>query len=126
MRKVSSKELKKYLQDSFSSRCCVCGAQRPQLHHNLIFAGRQVDEAWTFLPLCPEHHDEARSRDMKRLLDWAMLNRANSTDLAKYSKVMDYKQRRAYLNKVFGVYTPEKLREHYANNRHTHSTSIYK
>jgi len=124
MRKVSPLELNKYLQDSFSKQCCVCGTKRPQLHHNLIFAGRQVDEAWTFLPLCPIHHEEARNRDFKQLMDWVMLNRANSKDLAKYSKIIDYKQRKSYLNKRFGKFSPEKIREHYVQAYHKNITSI--
>jgi hypothetical protein len=111
------------LADPFMKKCCICG-RHPQWHHNLIFATKSVQEPWSILPLCQIHHEEARNREFKRLMDWSMLNRANNEDLAKYSKVMDYIGRRGFLNQVFGKYTPERLREHYANNKHKNLTGV--
>lgn len=122
MRKIPKEILEEYLKDPFSKECCICGAERPQLHHNFMYGGRQVNEVWTFLPLCKKHHDGANERQYRRLLDWAMLNRATDEELQKYSKAMDYKAKRIWLNNWFGTFSPRKLREHYANNHHQNKT----
>lgn len=109
--------LKEYLADPFSQQCCFCGSDHPQLHHNLIFGGRQVNEPWTFLPLCKACHEQVNNIDYRRLADWAMLNRATSADLQKYSTVMNYKARLSWLNSLYGDFSQRNLRGHYENLR---------
>lgn len=98
--------------DPFMDECCVCG-KTPQWHHNFEYARKAVNEAWCILPLCATHHQMVRQVPFRRLLDWAMLNRATLVDLARYSKAMDYKARRDWLNKVFGDFSPLKMRQLY-------------
>ena len=125
MRKIPKDVLEEYLSTSFSKECCFCGNKIPQLHHNLIYGGRQVNEVWTFLPLCKKCHDSVNHINVRRLADWCMLNRGTDEELQKYSKVMDYKAKRKWLNILFGEYSPRKLKEHYANNYHHHKTNIH-
>lgn len=101
-------------QDEFMAQCCLCG-HTPQWHHNFEYGRKAVNEAWCILPLCAVHHQLVRQVPIRRLLDWAMLNRATIVDLARYSKVMDYKARRDWLNKVFGEFSPLKMKQLYTS-----------
>lgn len=103
MAKAIPKDVReKLLRDPFMQSCCVCGHSHRQWHHNLIFGGKAINEHWCILPLCVEHHEEARNKKFKDILDWIMFNRATDEELAKYSKVMDYIHKRYYLNGKFG------------------------
>lgn len=90
--------------DPFMKRCClwsgVCEG-RIEWHHNLIFAGKQVNERWAILPLCTFHHD--RIAYNKGRVDHIMLNRATDDELKRYSKAIDYISLREQLNKQYGT-----------------------
>lgn len=90
--------------DPWMHRCCVTGATLGKIdwHHNLIFAGKQVNERWCILPLSKRVHDRANRKDVRDILDWIMLNRAKPSDLGKYSKAIDLVARCRHLNMKFG------------------------
>lgn len=90
--------------DPFYARCCVTGTfvGRIEWHHNLIYAGSQVNQEWAILPLAEAIHERARDANMKKVLDWIMLNRADETDLRMYSKAVDLVAKREKLNTLFG------------------------
>ena len=73
-------------------------------HHNLIFAGQQVNEDWAILPLCVGVHDKARDKHIKERLDWIMLNRAPEARLRAYSKAINYLQEKNRLNGIYGAW----------------------
>lgn len=100
--------------DPFMDECCICG-KNPQWHHNFEYGRKAVNEAWCILPLCHEHHQMVRQVPFRRLLDWAMYNRATKEDLVRYSRVMDYKARLVWLNKIFGEFSPRKMRDLYTS-----------
>lgn len=52
---------------------------------------------------------------MWQLMDWVVLNRATDGELEKYSRVMNYKSKRAWLNGVYGQFRSEKIAEYYAD-----------
>lgn len=104
--------------------CCVCGNPHTQWHHNFEYGRKAVNEAWCILPLCPTHHAMVREIKFRRLIDWAMYNRATNEELKQYSRVMNYVVKRGWYNQLFGTFTPEKLRQHYANNYHLHKTNL--
>ena len=110
--------LKTLREDEFMQSCCLCGSEHRQYHHNFEFARKALNEAWCILPLCPTHHDMVRNIRVRRLLDWAMLNRATTEQLKKYNKIMNHIQRRDTLNRYFGEFSPRKLKEHWSNNFH--------
>jgi len=85
-------------------RCCITGTTYEKIdwHHNLIFAGRQVDEPWAILPLARSIHDRINEPEIKDKCDWVMLNRATDEQLLKYSKVVDLIRRRTVLNLIYG------------------------
>jgi hypothetical protein len=62
--------------DLFYTRCCIPG-RRIERYHNLIFAGRQVNENWAILPFAKSVHDELPGNPaLKELCDWIMTQRA--------------------------------------------------
>ena len=86
----------------YYKRCALCHAEGVQWHHNLIYAGRQVNAEFCIIPLCPSCHAQARNKEVKEKLDWIMLNRADNEELLPYCKAVDYIQLREKLNAHFG------------------------
>jgi len=89
-------------QDSFYKQCCITGRTNEKIdwHHNLIFAGKQVNEKFCILPLAKSIHDNIT--EWKEKCDWIMLNRASNEELLKYSKAINLFARRKYLNQIYG------------------------
>lgn len=90
--------------DPFYQWCCITGAMaknvKVEYHHNLIFAGKQVQEKWCILPLVESVHDDIAYH--KEECDWIMLNRADDATLKKYSRAVDLVAKRDRLNKKYG------------------------
>lgn len=66
------KELKEKINsDPFYQRCCLkeeaCGG-RLEIHHALIYAGRQVNKIWCLFPLCQHHHALADTKVVRPIL----------------------------------------------------------
>jgi hypothetical protein len=91
-------------QDPFMTRCCITGntTEKIDWHHNLIHAGRQVNEPWAILPLARSIHDRVHEKDIKDRCDWVMLNRATEEQLAPYCRAINYIRRRNILNQRYG------------------------
>jgi len=70
-------------------------------HHNLIFAGKQVQARFCILPICKQIHDLADRKDVRERLDWIMLNRATDDELIAYSKAVDLIRKRNTLNEKY-------------------------
>lgn len=92
--------------DPFYERCCITGAlaknTKVEWHHNLIFAGRQVQEKWCILPLRADiHHDIVKYKEQ---CDWIMLNRADDDTLRRFSKAKNLIWERERLNKIYGKF----------------------
>lgn len=92
--------------DPYYQRCCISGVHKTvekiDWHHNLIFAGKQVNEKWAILPLATSLHDRISDPDIKAKCDWIMLNRAEGSTLVRYSKAVNLTRRRDQLNKRYG------------------------
>jgi len=91
--------------DPFYSRCCITGQHKTSVkidwHHNLIYAGKQVNEKWCILPLAEDVHEKIVR--YKEKCDWIMLNRGTDDQLRKYSKAKDLIRERDRLNKIYGT-----------------------
>ena len=91
--------------DPFYERCCITGAfaknEKIEWHHNLIFAGRQVQEKFAILPLREDIHKNIVQH--KEECDWIMLNRATDEQLEKYSRAENLTAKRDRLNKKYGT-----------------------
>jgi hypothetical protein len=100
--------------DPFYRKCCLarfggCGGiniygRTIERHHNLIYAGKQVQKKCFILPSCPNHHSLARNKDVQEKFDWVMLNRATDQELIDVSKSIDYIWERNRLNNIYGQY----------------------
>ena len=87
MRKIPTQLREEMANDPFYKTCCLGGSGKIEWHHNLIYAGRQVNEKWCILPLSQEMHRIADRKDIKAKLNRIMLSRATKEDLARYPKV---------------------------------------
>lgn len=110
MNNIPPKLREEMARDPYYKRCCVTGdTEKVQWHHNLIFAGKQVQEKWCILPLAYHIHKIADDKVIRERLDWIMLNRATEKDIMRYSKAVDLSAKLERLNKKYGRY-PEVLR----------------
>lgn len=89
-------------------RCMVTGMAHEKIdwHHNLIFAGSQVNEEWCIIPLLHSVHEIEKRPHIKEILNWIMLNRATDEELERYSKARDLKGERDKLNSKLGIWQP--------------------
>lgn len=78
-------------------------------HHNLRFAGSNVQERFCILPLLQSVHKQADNIIMREKLDHIMLGRDTENKLVtEYSKAVNWAQRKIYLEEKLGPYTPVK------------------
>ena len=104
MRKIPESLREEMSKDIFYKKCCVADEfclGRIEFHHNLIYAGRQVNEKWCILPVCKYHHDREKDKYIGELLDHVMLNRATDDDLRHFSKAFDYLELKNKLNEKY-------------------------
>lgn len=105
MRKIS-----KPVRDKILERLQVCarykeGTCRGNLtwEHALIYAGKQLDEAWAIVILCEYHHAVNNYQDggdlNKEENVRIALNQATDEELRKVSKVINYLELRDRLNR---------------------------
>lgn len=94
--------------DPYYSKCCITESTSEKIdwHHNLIYAGSQVNEKFCILPLARSIHTDIVK--YKEQCDWIMCNRATDEELRRYSKAINYINERERLNKIYGVYTQGK------------------
>lgn len=83
-------------------------AGRITREHAVIYAHRQLDEAWAIIKICARHHSVDEWQD-RGLLDkeknmWVALNRATDDELRAVSKAVNYIRERERLNKIYGQY----------------------
>jgi hypothetical protein len=85
-------------------------AGRLTREHSLIYASRQIDEAWAIVFLCAYHHAVDEYQDggdlQKEKNVWIALNQATDEELKKYSKAINYIRMRDILNLKYGKYYP--------------------
>lgn len=87
--------------DPYYSRCALTGATSGvEWHHNLRFAGKNVQERFCIIPLSRDVH--ARIDHHKERVDWIMLNRMTDAELTRYSKAVDFHAWRLRLNEKYG------------------------
>ena len=105
MRKIPDEVLEEIMKDWFYKKCCVADEKcsgRIEWHHNLIYAGKQVNEKWCILPICHYHHEHEKDKELGGILDYIMLCRATNEELEKYSKAINYIELRERLKLKFG------------------------
>lgn len=112
MRKIPPPLRDKLANDKWYKKCCLspetckisnlgtCGG-RIEWHHNLIYAGKQVNEPFCILPVCHNHHYKAQNKTVKEVMDLIMWSRATSQQIGEYSKSVDYKNYFKYLKEKY-------------------------
>ena len=74
--------------DPWYRKCCLCHSLDVQWHHNLIYAGQQVNEVFCILPVCETHHEgpegPKRNALTRQRLDELMYKRATSKERKDY------------------------------------------
>jgi len=91
-------------EDPFYKKCCITGHknERIEFHHNLIFAGKQVNRKFCILPLLQSvHRNIVKYREK---CDWIMWNRATREEREEFSKAINIDYRLGYLNEKYGEY----------------------
>lgn len=106
MRKIPDTLREEMANDPYYAKCCLsylgnCSGHI-QWHHNLIHAGRQVNEKWCILPVCVYHHEHEKDKDIGEQLDYIMLCRATQSDLTRFSKAVDYNSLKERLTLKYG------------------------
>lgn len=72
---------------------------RITIEHAIIYAGKQLSEMWSYVPLCWYHHlGPGLNKEINIIL---ALNRATDEELAEISKAQDYRKLRDHLNKKY-------------------------
>lgn len=94
--------------------CCITGKRGTcedpiEWHHNLKFAGSNVQERFCILPILQSIHFRADNIQVRETLDRAMIFRDTENKLFDpmgYGKAVNWRQREIYLNSKHGPYTP--------------------
>lgn len=109
MRSIPQKLKREILADPFYKQCARLNndcAGRITWEHAIIYAGRQLNEKWSIVPLCTYHHAVDKHQDggdlRKGINVWIALNRASDSELINISKVVDYLKMREQLNGLYG------------------------
>lgn len=85
--------------DPWMKKCCYCGKQPVEWNHALFYRNRQIQEVYSIVPLCLEHHRGDNGTIPKDARDWSELvaiARGREDLIKKYPK-FDWKQRKKYL-----------------------------
>lgn len=86
-------------------------AGRITMEHAIIYAGRQLQEEWSILPICEYHHGVNNFQDRgdlnKEKHVWIALNRAPKERLIALGKCIDQVALRDRLNVKYGDYKPQ-------------------
>lgn len=86
---IPPKIRKQINQDPYFRGCALCGKSPVQIHHHLIFGGKQQNEIWSLFPLCIPHHKDADKKEVRSQLNQMMRERAGD-EIKKYEKVKKF------------------------------------
>ena len=93
---IPKKLLNEILEDKFYKKCCLTGKSYGKIdfHHNLIFAGKQVQEKFAILPVHNSIHQyhNGLTSEVKEKLNRIMVSRMTEEQLDYYSKAVNYKR----------------------------------
>lgn len=115
MGKIPPTILKKILSDPYYKICARknhdCGG-RITFEHVFIYAGRQIQEVWSIIPICEYHHDvgiyQGNGNLKKEIHQWIALSRAKEWDFTKYPKG-GYAELKRRLIRKYGKYKPHSI-----------------
>lgn len=100
MRQISPRVKKLLLKDSRMEKCEWCGKATEEWHPVLIYAGRQIDEAFAISGVCKKCHEmvtshKSKSKEEERTVEHMRayfklnaINRMSKEDRIKYHKAV--------------------------------------
>lgn len=112
MRAIRSNIKKRLVEDASKYGCLrkylmndhICGG-RITFEHVWIYAGRQIDEYWSILPICAKSHSVDEYQDggimNKEKNEWLSLWKVQKGDLDNYPR-FNWSQRKKYLEEKYG------------------------
>ena len=106
--------------DKWYKKCCIADNEcsgKIEWHHNLIFKSERQNIKEAILPICQAHHRRADTREIREKLDWVMLQRMDNEQLEYYSKAMNYKQYKIYLEGIYGKLLKVNLNQKHGNKK---------
>ena len=89
-------------QNSFFSKCVITGSLNVSIEHSWIYAGKQINEIWSFNPLRRDLNTSHPPKEVKEKCQLISLYRATPEELAKYPK-KDWGQEKRFLTDKYGV-----------------------
>lgn len=103
MRPIPLKIRKQINNDPWYKFCCRCGDYRKiEIHHTIIWQGRQLNELWSLVPACNDcHRKVGQDRNVKEYFEWIALRRATDKEIQAISKVINYFRLLENYNKKF-------------------------
>lgn len=101
MRKISDETKAILKRDVYMKRCCLCGREPVEWHHNIEYQGRQSDNPKSIMPLCEAHHKMISDPLIREEVDWCMYVH-KKLDPADFPK-SDFARRRRYLINRYGA-----------------------
>lgn len=103
MRPIPTKLRRQIAADPFMKTCCTPDEKckgRIEWDHVMKYAGKQVNETWSIVPLCIYHH-RGGGLDRPRT-EYLALSRATMKDLEKYPKATArWEQRLKWLKTIY-------------------------
>lgn len=104
MTKIPEQLREEMARDPYYQKCCrskegTCQG-RITWEHAWIYAGRQIQERFSIIPLCWHHHlGDGLNKEINH---WISINRASSEDFAKYPK-KNWAELKLLLNQKYGI-----------------------
>jgi len=102
MRKIPLNIRKQISEDNFYRTCCVADEicfGKIEIHHNMIYAGKQVDDLFALLPVCLYHHEREKCREIGDKLDKVMISRMTIEDEKKFDRI-NWLVKKQYLDNI--------------------------
>lgn len=90
----------------FFRKCIICHSPKVEIHHVFIYAGKQINELWNYIPLCKEHHAECTPHnkdyiaETRYYVEWYALLKMSLQDKNSYPK-FNWAQHKKFLDDKF-------------------------
>jgi len=91
--------------DPYFQRSCLSGLKgrfinKIVIHHSFIYAGKQINELWAYMPLLNSEHEEVhRNLALRNRVKFLSLQRADMEEVKKKYPKRNWRQEYKYLQK---------------------------
>lgn len=108
MRPIPLEHIKIINSEPYYKKSCLSGLNgtwndRIVIHHPWLYAGKQINEIWAYMPLLDSEHEElSKNLVMRNKVKLLSLQRADLKEIQKKYPRHDWKTVYNYLNKLYG------------------------